>query len=139
SARVAADADHHVGIELPQDLHRLPEGARKAKQANEETEQADPLERTDVDDLQRISRLRHLARLDPPRRSDEQHVVARMAGLHLFPQRQAGEEMATGAAACDEEPHRCAPEARRRKPPGPPLTESRMPAAMQEAITDDIP
>ena len=138
-ARVAADADHDVRIEPPQDPHRLPEGAREAKEAHEEADQADPLERTDVDDLQRISRLRDLARFDATRRSDKKHVVARVAGLHLFAQRQAGEEMATGASARDQEPHRCAPAARRRKPPGPPLTEGRMPAARQEAITDDVP
>src|SRR3981189_2876425 len=75
----------------------------------------------------------------PPRAPDEQPVVARVPRLPLLPQGKAREEVAARPAAGDEQPHRCAPAPRRRKPPGPPLTESIAPAPMQEVITDDIP
>src|SRR5207237_10731972 len=98
-----------------------------------------PLERAHVDDLQRIARLGHFASLDAPGGPDEQDVVARMARLHFFAQRKAGKEMAARSAAGDQEPHRSAPAPRRRNPPGPPLTARRIPAAVQEAMTEDMP
>src|SRR5205085_7647238 len=127
------------GVEPSQDLQRLPERPGQPEHSLEESGEAHALERTDVDDLQRVARLGHLPRLDAAGGSDEEDVVAGMARLHFLAQRKAGEEVPARSSAGDEEPHRSAPAPRRRNPPGPPLTERRMPAAVQHATTDDTP
>ena len=55
-----------------------------------------------------------------------------MPRLHLFRERQAGEAVAARAAAGDEHPHRCTPDA-------PPLTDNRTPAASRDATALLIP
>src|SRR5207248_8614593 len=138
-ARVAAHPDDHVGIEAPQDAARLPERARNAPETAQEAEASLALERPHVDGLERESGIRDHAHLEAALRTDEEDVVARMAGLHLLREREPGKEVTARAAAGDEHPHRRPPTGRRKNPPVPPLTERRMPAASEEETTLEIP
>src|SRR5205807_2129431 len=72
----------------------------------QQPQRALPLERPHLDQLQLEAALRDDLRLQPARAADEEDVVARMAGLDLLGQGDAGEEMASGPSAGDQEAHR---------------------------------
>jgi len=100
--RVAADAQHDVGVVPAKDARRLDERARQPRQATQETAQTHALEAADRHQLQREAGRRHQARLQAARRADE-HRLAAGRGLHFFCDGDTGIEVPARPAARDQQ------------------------------------
>jgi hypothetical protein len=102
---IAAHPDHGVGREPANDPPRLPQRARQPQEPAHRAERADGLEARDLDQVELPSQLRQHAGLEPSPCADEADLRVGHSRAQLLGERDAGEDMAAGSAAGDQQAH----------------------------------